>query len=197
MRTRADVVAWLDAVVDGVRIERAAFAGHSYGAWMATTYALARPDLVDRLALLAPAGVFVRVKPAWIARAITTYVVRPTPGRVRRFMASTCAPATEAAFGSSAFGHVVDQHVVGAPAFHGASREAIPCTYDREALSALKMPVLLVVGRDETVCDGPRSTAIARERIPHARVELLDDANHAVFADQHETVDRILAEFLA
>ena len=102
MRTRADVVAWLDAVVDGLRIERAAFAGHSYGAWMATTYALVRPDLVDRLALLAPAGVFVRVKSAWLARAITTYVVRPTPGRVRRFMASTCAPATEAAFGSSA-----------------------------------------------------------------------------------------------
>jgi pimeloyl-ACP methyl ester carboxylesterase len=38
---------------------------------------------------------------------------------------------------------------------------------------------------------------VARERIPHARVELLDDANHAVFADQEETVDRILAEFLA
>jgi pimeloyl-ACP methyl ester carboxylesterase len=164
---------------------------------MATTYALARPDLVDRLALLAPAGVFVRVKPVWLARAITTYAVRPTPGRVRRFMASTCAPATEAAFGSSAFGRVVDQHVVGAPAFRGATREALPCTYDRDALSALVMPVLLVVGRDETVCDGPRSTAIARERIPHARVELLDDANHAVFADQHEAVDRILAEFLA
>jgi pimeloyl-ACP methyl ester carboxylesterase len=112
-------------------------------------------------------------------------------------MASTCAPATEAAFGSSAFGRVVDQHVVGAPAFRGATREALPCTYDRDALSALVMPVLLVVGRDETVCDGPRSTAIARERIPHARVELLDDANHAVFADQHEAVDRILAEFLA
>jgi pimeloyl-ACP methyl ester carboxylesterase len=64
------------------------------------------------------------------------------------------------------------------------------------ALSVLTMPVLLVVGRDETVCDGSRSAAVARAGIPHARIEVLDDANHAVFADQ-EAVDRILAEFLA
>jgi pimeloyl-ACP methyl ester carboxylesterase len=197
MRSRADVVAWLDAVVEGLGTERAAFLGHSYGAWMATTYALAQPDAVDRLALLAPAAVFVRVKPAWIARAVSTYVVRPTPARVRRFMESTCTAGTVAAFGSNDFGRVVELHVTGAPAFRAAAREAVPTTYRPDALSVLTMPVLLVVGRDETVCDGSRSAVVARAGIPHARIELLDDANHSVFADQQEAVDRILAEFLA
>jgi pimeloyl-ACP methyl ester carboxylesterase len=188
MRTCADVVAWLDAVVEGLGIERAAFLRHSYGAWMASTYALA---------LLATAAVFVRVKPAWIARAVSTYVVRPTPTRVRRFIASTCTAAIVAAFGSSDFGRVVELHVTGAAAFRAAAREAVPTTYRPSALSVLTMPVLLVVGRDETVCDGSRSAAVARARIPRARIELLDDANHSVFADQQEAVDRILAEFLA
>jgi pimeloyl-ACP methyl ester carboxylesterase len=163
---------------------------------MATTFAMAHPARVDRLALVAPAGVFARVRASWMARAIST-AVKPSPERSRRFLASMCAPQTRATLGTSEFGRLVDQHVIGAVGFRMAAREAYPRTYSTAALSVLTMPVLLVVGRDETVCDGPRSAAIARERIPHARVELIDDANHAVLDDQPETVDRILAEFLA
>jgi pimeloyl-ACP methyl ester carboxylesterase len=108
-----------------------------------------------------------------------------------------CTPQTLATLDTSAFGRIVDQHVLGAPTFRTATREAFPRTYGAAALSALTMPVLLIVGRDETVCDGPRSATIARERLPHARVELIDNANHAVLDDQREAVERILADFLA
>jgi pimeloyl-ACP methyl ester carboxylesterase len=197
MRTRDDVVTWLDAVLGALTIHRATFVGNSYGAWMATTYAIARPARVNRLALIAPAGVFAPVRPSWMARAFSAYAVRPTPERSRRFVVSMCAPHTVATLATSDLGPVIDQHVSGATGFRGATREAYPRTYDTAALSALTMPVLLVVGRDETVCDGPRAASIARQRLPHARVELLDDANHAVLGDQPQTVERLLAAFLA
>jgi pimeloyl-ACP methyl ester carboxylesterase len=197
MRTRGDIVTWLDTVLRELMIDRATFVGNSYGAWMATTYAIARPARVERLALIAPAGVFARVRLQWMARAISSYAVRPSPARSRRFIESMCASQTLSTLPTSDFGRVIEQHVTGAPEFRGASREAYPRTYDAAALSALSMPVLFVVGREETVCNGPRSAALARKRLPRARVELIDDANHAVLDDQQELVDRTLAEFLA
>src|SRR4051794_33890830 len=68
MRTRGDIVTWLDTVLRELMIDRATFVGNSYGAWMATTYAIARPARVERLALIAPAGVFARVRLRWMAR---------------------------------------------------------------------------------------------------------------------------------
>lgn len=197
LRTRNDVVTWIDSVLGALTIDRGTFVANSYGAWMATTYTLAHPDRVDRLALVAPAGVFARVRPSWMARALSAYAVHPTPERSRRFILSMCAPHTVATLATSELGPVIEQHLRGVTEFRGASREAYPSTYDTAALATLTMPLLLIVGRDETVCDGPRAAAVARERLPHARVELLDDANHAVLGDQPETVERILAEFLA
>ena len=59
------------------------------------------------------------------------------------------------------------------------------------------MPVLVVIGEEETVCDGPRSARIARERLPGATVELVAGANHCVTADQTEVVEHLLRAFLA
>ena len=59
------------------------------------------------------------------------------------------------------------------------------------------MPVLVIIGDEETICDGPRSAGIARQRLPGARVELVAHANHAVDADQPRVVEQLLREFLA
>ena len=50
------LVAWLDETLRALGIDPAAMVGISMGAWIATHYALAFPDRVDRLALIAPAG---------------------------------------------------------------------------------------------------------------------------------------------
>jgi pimeloyl-ACP methyl ester carboxylesterase len=75
-------------------------------------------------------------------------------------------------------------------------RDARPNTHDSDAFAALTMPVSVVIGADEKVCNGPRSAQIARDRLPDARVELVTDANHCVFADHPATVDALLSDFL-
>lgn len=54
--TAAHIVAWLDETLCSLGIGRAAVVGMSLGAWMVTHYAMAHPERVDRLALIAPAG---------------------------------------------------------------------------------------------------------------------------------------------
>ena len=197
MATRADVVRWIDSVLYGLRVTQAAFVGHSYGAWMATTYAIARPERVERLGLLCPAAVFARLRPAWIASAVYARRIRPRTETARRFISTSYMPTTGARLHECDFGRVVDQYVVGVPRFRGSMRDARPCTYGFDALASLTMPVLVIIGADETVCDGPRSAQIARQRLPRARVELVPDANHCIFGDQPAVIDSLLRDFLS
>ena len=46
---------WLDDVLAGLSVERAAFVGNSLGGWHALDYAIRRPAKVEKLVLLAPA----------------------------------------------------------------------------------------------------------------------------------------------
>jgi pimeloyl-ACP methyl ester carboxylesterase len=197
LATRGDVVRWTDAVLEGLQITDAAFVGHSYGAWLATTYAIAQPERVERLALLCPAAVFSAVRPAWIASAIYTHMIRPRTKTARNFISTSYTSTTGARLLDTEFGRVIDQYVVGVPRFRGSMRDARPCTYDTDVLAALTMPVLVIIGSDETVCNGPRSAQIARQRLPDARVELVAEANHCAFADQPAIVDSLLSNFLS
>src|SRR5690606_38926776 len=53
-----DLMAWLDAVFGGLGSGTAALCGHSYGGWLALSYALIAPPQVSALALLDPTGCF-------------------------------------------------------------------------------------------------------------------------------------------
>jgi len=54
---REAVVAWLDRLFDALELDTAALLGHSGGAMWALWYALARPDRVNRLALIGPPAI--------------------------------------------------------------------------------------------------------------------------------------------
>jgi pimeloyl-ACP methyl ester carboxylesterase len=53
----ADMAAWLDETLQGLRIERAHLVGHSLGGFVALSTAAYRPDRVASLALLDPLGI--------------------------------------------------------------------------------------------------------------------------------------------
>lgn len=87
VRTTGDLVAWLDAVIDGLGPRGPVIlGGHSYGAWIAAHYAASRPARIGRLVLLDPTQVFAGLRPGYVLRALPV-LVRPTPERIRSFLA--------------------------------------------------------------------------------------------------------------
>ena len=56
-RFRESVVEWLDQLLDALDVDAPALLGHSAGGIWALWYALARPDRVERLVLIAPPAV--------------------------------------------------------------------------------------------------------------------------------------------
>jgi pimeloyl-ACP methyl ester carboxylesterase len=84
-KTPADLHVWLTNVLDGLGIDRAALCGHSYGAWIALTYALAHPERVDRLALVDPTDCYLGLRIPYILRALPS-LLRPSRKRTIAFL---------------------------------------------------------------------------------------------------------------
>jgi len=96
IRRPADFMAWLDGLLDGLGLESAAFCGHSYGAWLALSYALHAPGRVRRLALLDPTACFGGLAPGYRLRAVPL-LARPAQARARAILTWESARAEPAA----------------------------------------------------------------------------------------------------
>lgn len=192
----ARIVEWIDEVLDALGIERHAMVAASKGAPMATHYAMARPQRVERLAMVCPAGIVSRLDTSWLLRAVLATKVRPTRVKTEAFVDAMAMEETRPSLRTDPWRPIVQQLIVGMTTFRTNMREPRPvrCSIDRLAASGI--PVLAVIGRDETLHDGALMAERLRQQLPNAQVELVDDANHMVFVDQTEVVADQLQKFL-
>jgi pimeloyl-ACP methyl ester carboxylesterase len=171
-------------------------AGMSFGAWMAANYAMAFPDRVDRLALIGPAGLVSGQHVSWIFRAYGASTVRPTEARVGAFLDTMAMPAGRRRLREDPWRPIREQFINGTMGFKHALISARPTRCDLRRLAAAQFPILAMIGREESVHDGPKVAARFRQQLPNARIEVITDANHIIPVDQPEMVEQLLADFL-
>ncbi|MCL8207875.1 MAG: alpha/beta fold hydrolase [Actinomycetia bacterium] len=182
-----DLAPVLWAWADVLGLERLALGGNSMGGRVALAMALSAPARVVRLALLDAVGVSVPgvapLNPLTVppAEFVSTMVHDPehyrqvTPYR-------TLEDARELNAGRAAFARYL---------------AAAPIGPDRSAeLGRLTMPVLLIWGRHDRVVPLPLGEALA-ERLPHARLVVLEDVGHLPHIEAAGAVNQLLADFLA
>jgi pimeloyl-ACP methyl ester carboxylesterase len=197
--TRANhVVAWLDETLSVLEIERAAMVGMSMGSWMATQYAMAFPDRVERLALIAPVGLVSNQHLGWILSGYYANYLRPTGARLETFIGATATPAGRERLLQDPWRPVIEQYVTGTIGFHKPMLSLLRAARcDLQRLASAPFPVLVMVGTKESLHDGPKMADRLRRRLPQARIELIDEANHLIPIDQPQVVERLLADFLS
>lgn len=171
---------WMDDVLEGLEITRAAFVAASLGGWMALDYAVRRPERVTRLALMCPGGVG-RQKVGWIFKAL---LARP----FRRDGLRESAMAVLGLDGDKDR-QALDAVVLTFTHFN-PRREKLPMFPDG-ALRGLTMPVLVIVGGRDVMLDSHQTVRRVRECIAHSTVNLLPEAGHAIFGQAEP-----IAEFL-
>jgi len=161
---------WLDDVLAGLGVERAAFVGLSLGGFIALDYAIRRPNKVAALALLCPAGIG-RQKNL-LGKAFPLLFLGPWGQRRLREMVFGPAPKNPspalAAFG----GFFAMIHANTMP-----RRVGIPVASDA-ALAALAMPVIAVVGGKDVLIDSRETKRRLERHAPGAEVHFLPDAYH-------------------
>lgn len=195
--TPAQLAEWLDEVLDALHLSSAAFLGASMGSYMSTAYALERPARVTALALLCPAGVFGKMSTRWLLGAMRAMAIRPTEAKVRAFADSMTEPDGRARLATEPWCHFADVFVRSGTCFRvPLDRPILPRVIPQARLASITIPVLVVIGREESITDGPASAAAARAALPHARVELIEGANHMVTIDRPDEVERLVGDFL-
>jgi proline iminopeptidase len=200
-----------EALRETLGYERWAVAGHSFGGHVAIEYALRHPDRISHLLLLdtaadshwyqksAPA---ILEKRGWNAKAVRA--------AERFFNGELAVKEIRAAVMRFFFAYFYTIRVRDVPnvivsAFKLKMRpEAIVHGFGvllkhwsvMARLGEIKMPTLVLGGREDFLFP-PEHQAILADRIPHARLEVIEHAGHNAHAEQAERVIPILAEFVA
>jgi pimeloyl-ACP methyl ester carboxylesterase len=198
----ADHVAWLDEALRALDIQRSAVVAASRGTWIATHYATAFPERVERLALVCPVGIVGGMSPSFLFRGFTAVAIWPKEQHVWSLLDTLVILANRRLLRQEPWQPIYQQFVGGAIYFKMSLRNAEPRPWpmrsdcDLHRVASSRMPVLAVIGRDESAHNGPKTATNFRRHLPEARIELVDDAGHGVLQDQPEIVENLLAEFL-
>jgi 3-oxoadipate enol-lactonase len=182
------------AVLDAAGLERAHVVGASLGGMIAQELALAAPQRIDKLVLACttPGGLGSYPMPAQTVSLMLEAPTMPTDVALRKFV--------ENALGGGLLEELVERIVAyrtanppdpggwQAQAAAGATHDAL------DRIGAIAAPTLVVHGTEDVVVD-PRNADLLGERIPGARVELLEGSGHLCFWEEPERFAALIRNF--
>jgi pimeloyl-ACP methyl ester carboxylesterase len=163
---------WLDDVLKGLGLQKTSIVGVSLGGWLALDYANRRPEAVERLALLCPAGIGrqknfllesipLLLLGAWGRRKVREMVF----GRAQGEPPPALRPFIEL---MRLIGRNIRPRIVRIPRLSDAD------------LARLKAPVLVIVGGRDVLIDSEDTQRRLAKWAPHAEVVYLPEARHLI-----------------
>ena len=176
---------WLDDVIKGLGLETAAFVGVSLGGWLALDYANRRPNAVERLALLCPAGIgrqknfLLKAAPllllgSWGRRKLREMVFGPSRGEIPPAL----RPFAEL---MNQVGRNIRPRIVNIPRLSDAE------------LERLKAPMLVIAGGKDVLIDSEDTRRRLAKSAPHAEMVFLPEARHAIFGQSQRVLEFLLS----
>lgn len=195
------MVAHFRDILDAFGVGRAAVVGHSLGGALALDFALASPDRVSRLALLAPVGLG-RTAVVSLVRALTPRAVAPVlPHLIGRWVAKL---VLRLAYGSFHGFSERDVDEYWAPSqFPAAARAAVAMAHEfdwsplpPDRLATLRPATLVVVGSRDRMIE-PRSAGRLLASRPGVELRIVRGAGHVALEERPDEVNAALLAFLA
>ncbi|MFE8596824.1 alpha/beta fold hydrolase [Archangium violaceum] len=194
--TAKDFVIWLDELTSVLSPGRPfGLAGVSYGAWISAQYALAHPERLSALALIAPAGTVMPLGLGFILRAVSCAL--PSPWFTRRFMSwlANDLAARKDETSRLLLEERVEQGYLALRSYK-ARRLVEPSVLSDEQLRALPSRTLFLVGENERIFSAPAALERLRRVAPGIEAELIAEAGHDVTLVQAERVSaRLMSLF--
>lgn len=156
---------WMKDVLGALGLERTVLIGNSLGGWMALKFAIAYPERVSRMILVASAGL-AQVRPQFLLNVEQT---RQADGTV---------PVNPAIIGEQSIPkEVLDFMNLIVESYNPIQELPV---YTDEQLQRLNMPVLFIDGEDDVIIDAERSAQRLSRLIPSAEIRLLPNCGHVV-----------------
>lgn len=175
-------------------IERAHVVGNSYGGGVAMRIAITRPEMVDRLVLMAPGGVLPDDAPPWPAGLQRLFEYMATEDPTREAMAEFVGMMVYDE--SLATDELIDDRYQASLASH--PELPIPPHFGdiTPDLGRIQSPTLLVWGREDQTVPLAWASKILHG-IPDAELRVLPNCRHWVQYERRAEFNHIVREFLS
>lgn len=191
--TTRDLAEDAAGVLDAVGLDRAHVVATSLGGMAAQQLALEYPERVDRLVLACttPGGDHAYPMPAQTIALMQEAGALAPDVAMRRFVENALAS-------DQLVDEITELRLTNPPDPVGwQAQAAAGVTHDAfDRLGEIRAPTLVLHGSEDVVVD-PRNSELLAERIPDARLELLEGAGHLFFWEQPERTATLIEEFLA
>jgi pimeloyl-ACP methyl ester carboxylesterase len=197
-----DLVLCYDDLLDALALEQAVLVGHSFGAMVACEVAAASPRRARRLALIAPIGFWRDADP------VVNWMALEPPEMRRRIFRDPDGEAAKRLFGESLDPPAKDPQTPSDDKAAAATRVRlawamgttgkfiwpIPDKGLKKRIHRVKAPTLLVWGKEDRLVP-PVYADEFTQRLPGARLQMVDHASHAPHLEQPEAVARMVRDF--
>jgi len=187
MTNRTDYAQWLREVFDGLNIERCYLLGHSYGGWLSLNMALAYPERLQKIVLLAPAASFCPL--GFVTKLILYLAEFKIHLPARSFLQVAAAKGTVL---EEAFIHLIEMVTR-----YCSPVTMFPTVYTDAELKQIDLPALLLIGAGEKVYNPKKVMERAKRFMPNLTAEILPEVGHLLIMDQPEIINSRILDFLS
>jgi pimeloyl-ACP methyl ester carboxylesterase len=175
---------WLDDVLQALALTRTSLVGVSFGGWLAFDYATRRPERVENLVAVCPAGIG-RQKIGIVFKTIPLRLLGAWGKRKASELVLGRAPANP----SPALQYFMKFMALIRENFR-VRMVKLPVFSD-QALQRLSMPVMAIVGGKDVLLDSAGTKRRLERNVPKVEVRYLPDAGHFIPA-QTQTILKFL-----
>ena len=184
---RVDYAHWLREVFDGLNIERCHLMGHSYGGWLTLNMALANPERLRKIILLAPAASFRSL--GFITKLIlhlAEFKIHP-PAKSMLRVAAAKGTMLEDTF---------INHIEMVMRYCRPATSMFPTVYTDEELKQIDLPTLLLIGDGDKIYNPKKAIARAQRLMADITAEIIPDAGHLLIMDRPDSINVLILRFL-
>ncbi len=186
--SREEYATWLLEVFDQLKVEKADLIGISYGGFLAVNFALAFPERLNHIVLLAP-GIpnFGSPTLQWANYGMPMMLL-PARFTATRFINGISTK------GYSPEDPVHEQMVLGMINMRKLS--FMRPIFTDEELKRTPVATMLLIGDHEIMYEPRKALDYATRLIPNLKTELIPNASHFLIRDQPELIDTRILNFL-
>jgi len=188
-KSEMEVSKWFNQVIDGLSLNKVSVCGHSNGGFQAMLIAQQNPDRVEKLILLAPAA---GLKPFSFKFYLSSFgtAIFPKDIILETFKNSGTLKANQWSK------EMTEMLTI---SFRAAANQlrVYPREFNDDELKAIKVPTLLILGKEEMIYSPAKAAERASRILPNSRVIILPDCGHAIPLDAPKEASNAIDSFLA
>ena len=192
LKTKDDYIEFFNQLIMQLHLEEFSLLGHSFGGFLALTYALSNPTGLKKLVLLAPAGSVYALPFKFYLKAMPPAIF---PSNKR-----TIALCNYFLAKKNKLMDIIEEDFINqldVSFIHCFPKNQILArVFTDEELRELNLPTLFIVGEEEVIYNGAKAAKRISDLIPNVQTNVIPNAGHALNIEQPEVINKIILRFL-